>query len=607
MSGIVGYVGKGKAWPAILSGLGRLEHRVYDSVGVGTVWRKRFRLARHVGRLGELQAQHPNGLPGQIGIGHTRWATHGQIAEHNCHPHTDAAGQVALVHNGIINNADALLEAMGSVELRSQTDTEILANLIGKHLADGQSKDLLDAVRRALAEVRGTAGVVALWRRHTDRLVVGSLGSPLFVGLGDGEAWVASDREGLDPGLERVVEVDDGQIAEVTARGLRTVALEQRDRARRLEALQRPIEIQTDGPHHMLREIHEQPEVLDRTLRGRLDDNMASARLAGLDALGRRIFAFRQVIFFGCGSSLHSAQVGRWLLERHARMPCQAQEAGEWLWRNPLVRQDALYVAVSQSGETEDTLRALEEINARGGLVAGITNVVGSSIARQTACGVHLHAGAELSVCSTKAFTAQIAALLLLALRLGRIGHLSPSQGRQWLSALSALPELAQRTLACAPQIEALAKSLAHSKLVFFTGRGLSVPVAREGALKLKEVAYIPAEGLAASSINHGPLTLITPGCPVWVIAPPDETRPALQADMERLKACGARLLVIAAEDDQAAADIADTHIPLPPHHSIVSPVLATIPLQLFAYHAAVALDRPVDRPRHLNRAIIDG
>lgn len=608
MSGIVGYIGHRAAWSAVISGLSRLERRVYDSVGVATISRRRFRVARQVGRLAELTHHHADGLPGKIGLGHTRWATHGAVVAANCHPHMDEDGDIALVHNGILSNAEVLRAQLlnEGAALRSETDSELLAVLIGRLLRSGEAGDLVAAVKIALGQVRGTAGVVVASRRAPDRLVVASVGSPMWVGLGEDEAWIVSDVEAFDPGVSRRQALDDGQIAEVTLKGVRTVDLEQRARAARLEALEESGDAATlsEHPHHMLREIIQQPAVLDRTLRGRLDDEAASSRLSGLDELGRRLFELRQVVFFGCGSSLHGAEVGRDLIEHHARLPSRAEQSAELLARNPLVRPDTLYVAVSQSGETGDTLRTLREINARGGLTAGVTNVVGSSVSRETTCGVHLHAGPEFSVCSTKTFTAQIAAMTLLALRLGRIHHLSASQGRAWLRSLRDLPEQVRGVLALEPQIRALAQTHCAAPLVFFIGRGRSVPVAREGALKLKEVAYIPAEGLSAASMRHGALTLVAEGTPVWALVPPDETRERLLEDLRTLKACGASLMVVAAAHDEEVAALADALIPLPEHHPVAAPVLSVVPLQLFAYHAARLLGRAIDRPRNLNRAV---
>ena len=581
MCGIMGYVGGAEAWPIVLAGLKRLEYRGYDSAGIATVTRRRVKLARQVGHISALERAHPEGLSGQIGIGHTRWATHGGVTEENCHPHLDASGELAVVHNGIIDNAEDLRERLAAqgVAFGSETDTELVAHLIAHALGQG-APTLLEAVRRALLDIRGTAGLLVMSRDEPDKLIAARLGSPVIIGVGEGESWIASDQLALAPFTERIVTLDEGEVAEVQASRIRTVDLDNRDRAKRIEAIEARAEDATlgDHPHYMIKEIMEQPAVLDRTLRGRLDEAGASARLAGLDGLGRGIFELRQAVFFGCGTSLNSAGVGRYLFERYARMPAAAEDAAELTSRNPIITPDALYAAISQSGETADTLLALREVNSRGGLSAGITNAVGSSIARETACGVHLHAGPEISVCSTKAFTAQIAALSLMALRFARIHHMPASEGRAWNEGLLALPSKVQAMLERASMVEDLVETYAQSPYLMFVGRGISVPVAREGALKLKEVAYIPSDGLSGAAMKHGPLALITPGTPVWALAPPDECRERMVGNLRELKSRGADLLVVADPSDREIARLADALIPLPDHHPALSPVLTVIP-----------------------------
>ncbi|HVZ35125.1 MAG TPA: glutamine--fructose-6-phosphate transaminase (isomerizing), partial [Polyangiaceae bacterium] len=517
-----------------------------------------------------------------MGIGHTRWATHGGVTELNCHPHRDSVERLAVVHNGIVDNVEALrreLVAEG-VRFRSETDTEVLAELIGRGLARGGS--LVDAVLGALNRLEGTAGIVVLDSERPDRLVAARIGSPVVLGIGEGEMWVASDALALRPYTDRMVVLEDGEVAELTARGFRTVDLDNRDRSKRVEKILHQAEAAELGnfAHYMLKEIHEQPDSLDRSMRGRLDPAMGSSHLGGLQSHRARLFDVQRVVFFGCGTSLYSAEVGAYLMSCYARVPAQAQDAAELAVQNPIVDSRTLYVAISQSGETADTLAALREIKLKGGLVAGITNVVGSSLARETDFGTYVHAGPEISVCSTKAFTAQVLATELLALQFARMRDLSATQGREWVKAIEQLPGQVSMMLEQAPACRALAQRFAGSKFTMFVGRGANVPVAQEGALKLKEIAYVPAEGLSGAAMKHGPLALIEPGLPVWALVPPDETRERMIGNLRELKARGAHITAVAVAEDHEVKAIVDDVIVLPPHHPAVSAILTVIPLQ---------------------------
>jgi len=606
MCGIMGTVGKADAWPVVLAGLKRLEYRGYDSAGIATVARKRVRVLKRVGPIAALEAAGET-LPGKVAIGHTRWATHGGVSEANCHPHLDATRRIALVHNGIVDNVEALREELvqAGVALESETDSEVLAQLVARALEDG-AEDLLEAVRRTLGRVEGTAGLVVLDREDPECLVAARVGSPVVLGLAKGQAYVASDPLALQAFTDRVVVLDDGELAELRPDGYRTVDLANRQREKRVEKLEGGADDASRGDyaHFMLKEIHEQPAALLRGLRGRLDAAMGSARLGGLDEVADRLFEIDRVVVFGCGTSLLSSQVGAYQLERFARIPASAEDAAELVARNPIVAKGTLHVAVSQSGETADTLAAVREIRLRGGLVAGITNVAGSTLARETDFGVYLHAGPEISVCSTKAFTAQVLALNLLALRLARTRSLSAVEGREWVRALESLPEKVEQMLSGAEAVEALAEEERDARYVMFTGRGVSVPVAGEGALKLKEIAYLPTDGLSGAAMKHGPLALIEPGTPVWAIVPPDDTRERMVGNLRELAARGARLLAIASRDDAEVAGLADRVIPLPEHHPVLSPMLSVVPLQLFAYHVARGLGREIDKPRNLAKAV---
>ena len=606
MCGIMGYVGTQRAWEMVLGGLRRLEYRGYDSAGIASIHEGALARVRRVGPLRMLEQAAPEGRPGGIAIGHTRWATHGAVSEANCHPHHDADERIAVVHNGVVDNVEPLREALTreGATFRSQTDTEILALLIGREVARGGS--LRDAVVAALKQVEGTAGLLAIDRLDPERIIAARVGSPVVVGLGDDGCWVASDALALRPYTDRMIVLEDGEVAELTARGARIVDLDLRDRDKRIEKITHRQEDAERGDyaHFLLKEIHEQPVALDRALRGRIDVAIGSARLGGLAGHEARLFDIERVVLFASGGSLHAAQVGAYLLNRHARRPASADDGAELLTLNPIVRRDTLYVAISQSGETADTLATLHEIRARGGLVAGITNVPGSSLARATEFGVYLHAGPEISVASTKALTTQVLAMQLLALRFARMRDLSAAEGRSWAEALLRLPEQVMQMLALADRYRALAERFQDAPYTMLVGRGISTPMAAEGALKLKEVAYRPAEGLSGAAMKHGPLALIEPGTPVWALVPSDETRERMLGSLRELAARGASILAVAAADDREVASLATEHIPLPPHHAAVSPILTVIPLQLYAYYVALARGCTIDQPRNLAKSV---
>jgi glucosamine--fructose-6-phosphate aminotransferase (isomerizing) len=602
----MGYVGSGNAWEIVMGGLRRLEYRGYDSTGIATVSGKRLHLARRVGQLSALQESLPNGLPGSIGIGHTRWATHGGVTESNCHPHLDSKQRIALVHNGIIDNADVLRAelATSSVKFRSETDTEVLAELIGRSVDAGLN--LREAVIAALKRVEGTAGIIALDLRDPERLVAARVGSPVVVGLGEQACWVASDSIALRPYTDRMIVLDEGEVAELLPNAITTFDLEQRTREKRIEKILHQPDDADIGQfqHFMLKEIHDQPAAIDRSMRGRLDTAFGTARLGGLTAHESRLLDIRRVVFCGCGTSLYSAEVGAALVRHYARLPATAEDASELSVRNPIVDRETLYVAISQSGETADTLAALREIRMRGGLVAGITNVVGSSLSRETDFGIYVHAGPEISVASTKAFTAQVLATELLALRFARMRDLSAADGRAWVAGLENLPRQVGLMLEQAPLCEELAERFQKAPFTMFVGRGLNLPVASEGALKLKEISYMPAEGLSGGAMKHGPLALIEPGSPVWALVPPDETRARMLGNLRELKARGAFIMALAAADDDETKSIADRIVRLPPHHPAVSPILSVVPLQLYAYYVAKANGHSIDRPRNLAKSL---
>ncbi len=608
MCGIMGYIGSRNAWPIVMSGLKRLEYRGYDSAGVAMLHRSRLKVAKQVGHLSALDKAYSAGLPGSVGIGHTRWATHGGINQANCHPHVDPDDSVAIVHNGIIDNFDTLraeLEAEGA-DFTSDTDSEVLAHLIGKALKNGSATTLVDAVRAALLKISGTVGLLAVSKKDPENIVAARIGSPVVIGIAEDGTFIASDPSALVGHTKRIVFLDDSEVAEVSAKGFQTFDLQNRRTEKQIEEIAfEEGDIALSGyPHFMLKEISEQPTALNRTTQGRFDMASGTSRIGGLDDLGRQIFDVKRIVLFGCGTSLHAAEAGRYLLERYARIPTSAEDPAELRSRNPIVSQDTLYVAITQSGETADTLTALREIKMRGGLVAGITNAVGSSVARETDCGTYIHAGPEISVASTKAFTSQVAALSLLALKFARMRNLGAQEGREWVQAFQDLPSQVHEMLAHKAVVQDLAGTFADSPYTMFVGRGICCPVAKEGALKLKEIAYIPTDGLSAADMKHGSLALIEEGTPVWALVPPDDSRDRMVGNLQELQARGAAIMAVADPEDEHVRKLSRVLIPMPKHHPAFSAILSVVPLQLYAYYAALALDRDIDKPRNLAKSV---
>ncbi|GLZ14059.1 glutamine--fructose-6-phosphate aminotransferase [isomerizing] [Actinomadura sp. NBRC 104425] len=597
MCGIVAYVGPRDAVPVLTEGLTRLEYRGYDSAGLAVIARSgELKVRKAKGRIAELAAALPARFKGRTGIGHTRWATHGEPSDVNAHPHV--SGPIAVVHNGIIENADELrakLEADGVV-LTSQTDSEVLAHLIARSGADEPE----DAVREALSQVVGTYGIAVLDTRHPDVLVVARNGSPVVLGIGEKEMFAASDVAALVRYTRQVVHLDDGELATVRADGFRTSTLDARATSKK------PSVIETDEAaydaegytHFMRKEIHEQPAAVERALGGRLDDRFHTAHLGGLNLDPREARGVRRVKILGCGSAYYAGQVGAQLIEELARIPADAEPASEFRYRNPVVEPDTLYIAVSQSGETYDTLVAVQELRRKGGRVLGVVNAVGSAIARECDGGVYLHAGPEISVASTKAYTSTAVVFALLALHLGRIRDLSPADGRRIAAGLRALPGQITEILAQEDRIAALAADLATYRSMLFIGRVRGWPVAREGAQKLKEVSYVHAEAYPASELKHGPLALVSPELPTVAIVPDDELRDKNLSTLGEIRARKGRVVTV------GHRDLGDDSLVVPKNEPELDPILLTIPLQLLAYHAAVALGHDVDKPRNLAKSV---
>ncbi|MEW9529703.1 glutamine--fructose-6-phosphate transaminase (isomerizing) [Microbispora sp. NPDC049125] len=602
MCGIVAYVGPKDAAPILLEGLQRLEYRGYDSAGLAVVNAKSLKMRKVKGRVADLASAMPARFKGTIGIGHTRWATHGVPSDVNAHPHLDREERIAVVHNGIIENADELrrrLEADG-VKFESETDTEVLAHLIGRTVKETDS--LEDAVRKALKSVVGTYGIAVVDAQRSGEVVVARNGSPIVVGIGEKEMFAASDVAALIRYTRQVVHLEDGELAVLTADGFHTFTSDARETAKE------PFTVDWDAghydnggyEHYLLKEISEQPDTVARTLRGRVDDRFHIAHLGGLNMDARETRSFRRVKIIGCGSAYYSGQIGAQLIEELARIPADAEPASEFRYRSPVVEADTLYVAISQSGETYDTLAAVQELKRKGGRVLGIVNTVGSAIARECDGGVYLHAGPEVSVASTKAFTSTAVAFALLALHLGRVRDLSPADGRRICEGLRRLPEQIKDILTLEEQIRELAIKYADAPGMMFVGRVRGYPVAREGAQKLKEISYVHAEAYPASELKHGPLALISPELPTVAIVPDDDLLDKNLTTLGEIRARHGRILMVG----HRTADAADDCIVVPKSEDELDPILLTIPLQLFAYHAAVALGRDVDKPRNLAKSV---
>ncbi len=602
MCGIVGYVGQKEATALLLEGLRRLEYRGYDSAGLATASRKRLHVTKVAGRVEQLRDRV--GTPAQrcsAGIAHTRWATHGPPTETNAHPHVDTSRRIAVVHNGILENAELLRARLADegVELVSDTDTETLAHMIAAAL--DHSESLLDATRTALVQVEGTYGLLVYDAQRPDEIVAARNGSPVILGVGDGETYIASDVSALVQHTQQVVHLDDGQLVTVRASGYSTSTL--RPVADEVELATTASDYELgEHPDYMHKEMFDQPEAVRRALRGRLDHQFATARLGGLLLDPRELRAISRVVFLGCGSAYYAGQAGAAVVEELARIPAEAEPASEFRYRNPVVDPDALYVAVSQSGETLDTLKAVQELQRKGGRVLGAVNVIGSAIARECGAGVFLHAGPEIAVASTKALTNMTVTFTMLGLLLGRVRDLSSANGQRLVDGLAAVPGQIEEILATEDEVAEVARRFSHADHMFFVGRVRGWPAAREGAQKLKELSYVHAEAYQASELKHGPLALIDEQMPTVVLVPDDELLSKNVGTIEQIKARGGP--VIAVTDAALPDGLADAVLRVPSSEPELQMILMTIPLQLLAYHVALALERDIDKPRNLAKSV---
>jgi glucosamine--fructose-6-phosphate aminotransferase (isomerizing) len=611
MCGIVGYIGRRDATPVLVEGLHRLEYRGYDSAGVAVVHRGRLQVTKTAGRVQDLRDKlDAKQTKAAVGIGHTRWATHGEPNDTNAHPHTDSQHRVAVVHNGIIENAEALraqLTADG-ITFATDTDTEALAHMVARELAAGEDVTLEQAVISTLRSVEGTYGLVFLDTRNPDQLVVARNGSPIVLGLGESEMFVASDVAALVRYTRQVIYLEDGEVATIKATDYHTTSLN--GAAASGNAHRAPTMVDADADDYelgafadfMRKEIHEQPDAIRRAVMGRLDERFATAKLGGVNLDARELRNIKRVKFLGCGSAYYAGQMGAALVEELARIPADAEPASEFRYRSPVVDPDTLYVAVSQSGETSDTLMAVQELKRKGGQVIGAVNVVGSAIGRECGHGIFLHAGPEVAVASTKALTNMTVNFALLALLLGRVRDLSSASGARIVNGLRNLPAQVTSILNSEEEIATVAHRYAEATDMFFIGRVRGWPVAREGAQKLKEISYVHAEAYQAGELKHGPLALIQPDMPSVVIIPSDDLIAKNISTLEQIKARSGPVIALTSAD--IPDGLADATIRVPSAEPELEPILFNIPLQLLAYHAAAKLGRDIDKPRNLAKSV---
>ena len=607
MCGIVGFTGRREASPILLEGLRRLEYRGYDSAGMITGTGNELHLRKKAGRLAELSrfvATHP--APGCYGISHTRWATHGGATDRNAHPHLDATNTIAIVHNGVVENFALLkqqLQAQG-VRFRSDTDTEVLAQLVG-HYYHG---DLVAALSQALALVKGTYGIAAMSRTEPGVIVGARLGSPLVLGIGSDGTYLASDANALAGYADKVVYLTDRQLCvlsgdewEIRDQDLSTVSVSAQSIG---QFLGDGDAEKGDYPHYMLKEIYEQPEAVANAMRGRLDDDSATAHFGGLNLSAQQLRQIDRVIMTACGTSYHAGLVGEYLFEELARLPVEVEYASEFRYRNPPIERNTVVLAITQSGETADTLAALRESKRMGHTTLAICNAVGSSIAREACGGVYLHAGAEIGVASTKAFTSQVTVLAMLALYFGRTRHLSHTQGQRIISELRALPDAIRKALECHDHVKQVAEKYAHATNALYLGRQFLYPAALEGALKLKEISYIHAEGYAAAEMKHGPIALVDENTPSVFLVPRGNVFDKVMSNMQEIKARGGPVIAVCSENDSEVAEVADDVIPVPDVPEYLQAIVAAIPLQLLAYEIALLRGCDVDKPRNLAKSV---
>jgi glucosamine--fructose-6-phosphate aminotransferase (isomerizing) len=609
MCGIIGYVGHRVALPVLIDGLKRLEYRGYDSAGLALFENDDFEVRKTEGKVAVLERLVQSlKTDAPIGIAHTRWATHGEPNSINAHPHLDSRGDIVLVHNGIIENYSALktfLSKKGHTFV-SETDTEVLAHLIAHHYGNNDGSSLLDTLVEALLEVDGTYGLAIMSRNDPGKLYAARRGSPLLIGSGKNEYFVASDVSAVLRYTRDIIYLEDGEVAEVSADGITVKSSDNIEVPKKVQQISWDLDmIEKDGyEHFMLKEIHEQGNSLRTTMRGRLNHEEGTARLDGLIEYYDLLKKAPRIIITACGTSWHSALLGEYLIEEFAGIPVEVEYASEFRYRSPIINKNDPVFFISQSGETADTLGALRETRRKGGVALGICNVVGSTIARESDAGIYIHAGPEIGVASTKAFTSQVLVLTMLALMLGRMRQLSLDRGRQIVQALQRIPAMVEEVLSRDDEYRRIASTFLMHNNALYLGRGYNFPVALEGALKLKEISYIHAEGYPAAEMKHGPIALIDDEMPTIVIATRDAVYDKILSNIQEIRARNGRVLSICTKGDETLKTVSDEIIEVPEIPSFLTPIVNTIPMQLLAYHAAVQRGCNVDQPRNLAKSV---
>lgn len=607
MCGIVGYIGENNCVPVLINGLKRLEYRGYDSAGIGILINNHSFVIKNKGKVSKLQSKIEKlKLSSPIGIGHTRWATHGEPNEINAHPHFNSDKSLFVIHNGIIENFETLkkgLQQLGYTFL-SETDSEVLVHLIDSFLKRGNN--LFKSVRMALTEVEGTYGIAVVYEGEPDKIVAARKGSPLVIGIGDNEHFIASDVSAIIAHTSQVVYLDDGELVAVYKDHFCVKTIADADIEKEVFEITTTLEeIDRGGyAHFMLKEIMEQPESVFNSMRGRILLEQGTAKLGGLELVAERLANSKRIIISACGTSWHAALVGEYMFEQFARIPTEVEYASEFRYRNPIVSSDDAIFFISQSGETADTLAALKEAKIRGALSLGICNVVGSTIARESQAGVYIHAGPEIGVASTKAFTSQLVVLALITLLIARKRTMSLIDGKNIALELEKIPEKIKQILTLTDHIESIAEEFKNATNFLYLGRGYNFPVALEGALKLKEISYIHAEGYPAAEMKHGPIALIDKNMPAIFIAPKDSTYEKIISNIQEVKARKGRIIAVASENDDTIDKLVDYTIKIPDTIRMLMPILSVIPLQILAYHIAVKKGLNVDQPRNLAKSV---
>jgi glucosamine--fructose-6-phosphate aminotransferase (isomerizing) len=607
MCGIIGYIGEHQALPILIEGLKRLEYRGYDSAGIAILENGHLDVQKRKGKIAELEKlTSQRRFEGTTGVAHTRWATHGEPNTENAHPHVDCTGEIAVVHNGIIENYVGIkqqLEKEGH-KFATDTDTEVIAHLIEKFCKENGS--LEKAVQKTVAQLEGTYGLVIVSRSEPDKIIGVRNGSPLVIGVADNENFLASDVSAILKHTQKVVYLDDKEMVTVWKDKYKTKTTEDVTIQKEIQQIDWNLEMIEKGgfPHFMLKEIFEQPETIMNAMRGRLIHDEALAKLGGLNMTDAELREIKRINILGCGTSWHAALIGEYIIEEYARIPVEVEYASEFRYRNPMIEPNTVTFAISQSGETIDTLEAMREARRKGSKVLGISNVVGSTIARESDGGVYIHAGPEIGVASTKAFTGQVTVLSLLALYLGRMRVMSKREGQEQIEYIQKLPDQVRSILDSNDQILQIADAYKDFSNFLFLGRGANFPVALEGALKLKEISYIHAEGYPAAEMKHGPIALIDKNMPVVVICPRDAAYGKILGNIAEVKARRGRLIALCNEGDEEVSKVADHVITIPQTLDFLYPILAVIPLQLLAYHIAVLRGCDVDQPRNLAKSV---